>query len=118
MYNKPYVSDPFDNGTIETGNALMNHMKEEKGRWEEVITSTNMARNIRKAWKTIRNLSNDPTSSTPEVSANQVAQQLLINGKGTMSTKLTRPVLPSTAEDEESVIYPFNEEAYRQVSFH
>ena len=29
-YKKQYVSDPFDNGTIETGNALMNNMKEEK----------------------------------------------------------------------------------------
>ena len=25
-----YASDPFDNGTIKTGNALMNNMKEEK----------------------------------------------------------------------------------------
>ena len=26
-YKKQYASDPFDNGTIETGNALMNNMK-------------------------------------------------------------------------------------------
>ena len=39
-YNKQYASDHFDNSTIETGNALMNNMKEEKKkRWEEVITS-------------------------------------------------------------------------------
>ena len=31
-YKKQYASDPFDNGTIETGNALMNNMKEEKKR--------------------------------------------------------------------------------------
>ena len=30
-YKKQYASDPFDNGTIETGNALMNNMKEEVG---------------------------------------------------------------------------------------
>ena len=29
-YKKHYTSDPIDNGTIETGNALMNNMKEEK----------------------------------------------------------------------------------------
>ena len=28
---KQYASDPFDNGTIETGNELMNIMKEEMG---------------------------------------------------------------------------------------
>ena len=29
-YKKQYASDPFDNGTTETGNALMNNMKEDK----------------------------------------------------------------------------------------
>ena len=53
-YKKQYASDPFDNSTIDTGNALMNNMKEEKKkRWEEVITSTNMTHNSRKAWKII-----------------------------------------------------------------
>ena len=42
-HKKQYASDPFDNGTIETGNELMNNMKEEeKKRWKDVITSTNM----------------------------------------------------------------------------
>ena len=52
-YKKQYASDPFNNGTIETGNAHMNNMKEEKKkRWEEVITSANMIHNSRKAWRT------------------------------------------------------------------
>ena len=56
-YKKQYASDPFDNGTMETGNALMNNMKEEKKkRWEEVITSTNMTHNSRKAWNIIKHL--------------------------------------------------------------
>ena len=29
-YKKQYASNPFDNGTIETGNVLMNNMKEEE----------------------------------------------------------------------------------------
>ena len=42
-HKQQYASDPFDNGTIETGNELVNNMKEEeKKRWKEVITSTNM----------------------------------------------------------------------------
>ena len=48
-YKKQYATDHFDNGTIETGNARMNNIKENKKRWEEVITSTNMTYNSRKA---------------------------------------------------------------------
>ena len=61
-YKKQYASDPFDNGTIETGSALMNNMIDEKRkRWEEVITSTNMTHNSNKVWKIIKHISNDPT---------------------------------------------------------
>ena len=40
----------------------------------------------RKAWKTIRKVSNDPTTSKLPclVSANQVAHELLVNGRGTI----------------------------------
>ena len=56
-YKKQYASDPFENGTIETSNVLMN--------------------NSSKAWKIIKHLSNDPTSPIAPclVSANQVAHQ-------------------------------------------
>ena len=90
----------------------MNNIKEEKNkRLEEVVTTTNMTHNSRKAWKTIRNISNDPASSTPPclASANQVGHQLLIKGRGTMSTKQKRPVLPPTIEVGESMVYPFSE---------
>ena len=83
----------------------MNNMKEEKKkRCEEVITSTSMTHNSRKAWKIIKHLSSDP--------ANQVAHQLLINSRCTMSTKPKRPALSPTAE--ESMVYPFSEEEYRR----
>ena len=74
-------------------------------RWEEVITSTNMTHNSRKAWKTIRKLSNDPTTSNPPylVSANQVAHQLLVNGRGTMPSKPKLPVLPPATEGDYSL---------------
>ena len=89
-YKLKYSSSPFDDGTIESRNTLIDKISEEKRkRWEEVITSTNMTHNSRKAWKTIRKLSNDPTTSNPPciVSANQVAHQLLVNGRGTMPSK-------------------------------
>ena len=75
-----------------------------------------MTHNRRKSWKTIRNISNDPASSTPPclVSENQVAHQLLINSRGTISTKPKRPVLPPTTEVGELMVYPFSEEEYRR----
>ena len=84
--------------------------------WEEVITSANMTRNSRKAWKTINKLSNDPTSSNPPclVTANQVAHQLLVNGRGTMPSKPKRPVLPPATEGDTSKVYPFSEGEYNK----
>ena len=73
-----------------------------------------MTHNSRKACKIIKHLSNDPASPIAPclVNANQVAHQLLINSRGTMSNKPKRPVLSPTAE--ESLVYPFSEEEYRR----
>ena len=65
----------------------------------------------RQAWKTIRMLSNDPTSSSPPclINANQVAHQLLVNGRGNMPSKPKRPVIAGT-----SMVSPFCEDEYRK----
>ena len=85
------------------------------GETKNVITSTNMTHNRCKAWKTIRKLSNDPTTSNPPclVSANQVAHQLLVNGRGTMPSNTNRPVLPPETVGDYSMVYAFSEEEYR-----
>ena len=88
-YKKQYSIDPFGETTIDTGNSLIDKMKDEKKKsLEEVITSTDLTHNSRRACHTIRNLSYDPTTRNPpcQVNANQVAHQLLINGQGTMPT--------------------------------
>ena len=110
-YKRQYSSNPFGEGTLETGTKLIDTMKEQKGnKWEKVITSTDLTHNSRKAWKNIRKLSNDPTSTNPPclVNANQVAHQLLVNGRGTMPTKPKRPVLP-TVEGIPSLVSAFSE---------
>ena len=70
-YKQQYSSNPFDNRTMESGNLLLDKMTEEKRKiWEEVITSTNMTHNSRKAWKTINKLSNDHNLIKPSMSSN------------------------------------------------
>ena len=73
-----------------------------------------MIHNSRKAWKMIRKLSNDPTTSNLPylVIANQVAHQLLVNGRGTMPSEPKRPVLPPATEGYYSMVYPISEEEY------
>ena len=113
-YKKQYSSNPFAEGTLETGNKLIDTMKEEKKkRWEEVITSIDLNHNSRKAWQTIKKLSNDPTASNPPclVNSNQVAHHLLVNGQGTMPPKPKFPALP-TVEGKPSLMSAFSEEEY------
>ena len=49
-----------------------------------------------------------------EVNANQVAHQLLVNGRGSMPTKPTRPILTTVEQSEHLLVYPFTEEEYRK----
>ena len=115
-YKKQYSSNPFAEGTLETGNKFIDTMKEEKKkRWEEVITSIDLTHNSRKAWQTIKKLANDPTSPNSPclVNSNQVAHHLLVNGQGTMPTKPKCPALP-TVEGKPSLVSAFSEEEYRK----
>ena len=94
-YKKQYSIEPFGETTIDTGNTLIYKMKDGKKKsWEDAITSTDLTHNSRRAWHTIRRLSNDPTTPNHPclVNAYQVSHQLLINGQGTMRTKPKRHV--------------------------
>ena len=106
-YKKQYVNILFTSSTMES---KANLLDEKRRRWEEVITTTNMTHNSRKAWKTIEKLSGDPATSIPSclVSANQLAHQLLINGKCTIPSKPKRPVLSTVTEGTTSMVYPFS----------
>ena len=88
-YKQQYSSNPFDNRTMESGNLLLDKMIEEKRKiWDEVITSTNMTHNSRKAWKTISKLSNDPTSPNPPCDLYYPQQQKEIPQRFTLSAKV------------------------------
>ena len=81
-----------------------------------MITSTDLTGNSRKAWQTIRKISNDPTASNPPclVTANQVAHQLLVNCRGEVPTKPKCPKLSPISEDDSSLVFPFTEEEYNK----
>ena len=83
-------------------------MKDEKKKsWEEVITSTDLTHNSRRAYPTTPN-------HLCLVNANQVAHQILVNGQGTMPTKPTRPILPPIQEDTPIMAPPFSEQEYKK----
>ena len=107
------MSNPFDSTTLDTGNELVSEMAaENKRRWEEMITSNDLTGNSWKAWHTIRNIFNDPTTPKPLclLTANQVAHQLFVNGRGEMLTKPKCPELSPISEDDSTLVLPFTEE--------
>ena len=60
-FKKPYMSNPFDSTTLDTGKELISKIAAENKR----ITSTYLTGNSRKAWQPIRKISNDSTATKP-----------------------------------------------------
>ena len=76
------------NHYIEDGTNLVDRIMKEKKRWDKVMTSTDLTPNSCKAWKTIKNPSNNITTSTPT--------KLHTNVRG----QPNRPVQPTDATGE------------------
>ena len=83
-YSKAFEEDPFAENTLELGETLLRSMAHERGeRWKEVINNTDMTQNSKKAWSTISKLNTEKrtNSRVAAVTPNQVASQLVLNGK-------------------------------------
>ena len=91
-------------------------MEEQKEIWEKMFTSIDLTHNSRKAGKLIKNICNDPTTPNPPclVNANQVENQLLVNGRGNMLTKPKSHILTTAEQGDQSLVYPFTEVEYRK----
>ena len=84
-YHQSFEEDPFSAVTLKKGEHLATAISEARHvNWIEFIESINIARDSQKAWKKLKKLSNDRTSSrvTTSVTPDQVANHLLLNGKG------------------------------------
>ena len=83
-YESLYTKDPFSEKTILAGEELMQAIAESrKNSWVQLVSSIDMTHNSKKAWHTIKKLTGDlpNATNTGQVTANQVAHQLLLNGK-------------------------------------
>ena len=83
-YERSYSEDPFSEDTIQLGERLLASISQERKEcWMDMISNINLTRNSKKAWKTIKKLNTDQTSTarTAAVTPNSVANQLLLNGK-------------------------------------
>ena len=83
-YREKYEDDPFSDSAITLGDELMIAISEERRKaWQTLIESSDMTHNSKKAWSTIRKLCNDPCKPKQhcKTTANQVAHQLLLNGR-------------------------------------
>ena len=112
-YKKQYTSNRFDSMTLYTGNELISKMAaENKRKLEEMIISTDLTGNSRKAWQTIRKISSDPITPKPHclVTSNQVAYQL----PGEMPTNPKCPKLSPVNEDNSLLVFTFTGVEYKK----
>ena len=83
-YQRRFAEDPFNEDTVTVGDALLEISEAQRSKWKEMIESTDFTHSSRKAWKTINKLTKDYTEPQQQckVTVDQVAHQLLLNGKG------------------------------------
>lgn len=87
-YEKSFTTDPFSEETIMMGEKLMKLLFNDRNdRWHELIDNTDMTKNSKKAQRLIKKLNGDPVTYMGDinVTANQGATQLLLNGKSDKS---------------------------------
>ena len=83
-YATMFEEDLSSDETTEAGEKVMESISQEcRKTWDALIESTDMSKNSKKAWATIRKLHGDPKAPPvqPKVTTNQIANQVLLNGK-------------------------------------
>lgn len=103
-YQDLFDSDPFSEDTITAGERLMHALStSRKDKWCDLLANMDMKQNSRRAWKLVKNLSNDPTKSSTtqcNITNNQIAHQLLLNGKTTTKKKKMKIIRDLESEND------------------
>ncbi|CAG9114277.1 unnamed protein product [Plutella xylostella] len=92
-YETLYNEDPFSEETIQSGEELISLLSEaRRTKWIQSLANIDMTHNSKKAWASIRKLTTDPPPASQQgtINANQVAHQLLLNGKPPRRIRRTR----------------------------
>ena len=109
-YQRRFAEDPFNEDTVRVGDALLDEISEaQRSKWKVKIESTDFTHSSRKAWKTINKLTKDYTEPRQQckVTADQVAYQLLQNGKGNKLQFPRRENMPRQTVTESKLTSPF-----------
>ena len=87
----------------------MHYSMRQRSKWKEIIESTDFTHSSRKAWKTINKLTKYYTEPQKQckVTADQVAHQLLLNGKGNKLHVPRREKMPRQTVTESKLTSPF-----------
>ena len=94
-YISMFEVDTFSEDTTAQGEKVMESIAQERRKtWNALLESTDMSKNSKKAWSLIHKLRGDPkaVSQHPKTTANQVANQLLKNGKNGKSGKREKKI--------------------------
>lgn len=92
-YEKLYKDDPFNEETIACGTALMATLSEARQtKWMDTLEKLDMTHSSKIAWNLVKKLNCDPTATkqSPNVTPDQVAHQLLLNGRSSARCRKPR----------------------------
>ncbi|XP_071483046.1 uncharacterized protein [Diadema antillarum] len=109
-YREKFETDPFSAETIAAGEELSAAISADRRKsWQDLIESVDMTHNSKKAWSTLKRINKDPkraaTLHTTQPMADQVAHQLLLNGK--TGTREKRHKSAEYHEANEELCRPF-----------
>ena len=110
-YNMKFANDPFNSET--TSNRLSDEIAEaQQKKWQPLIQSTDFTHSSRKAWKTINKLSKDYAQLQQQcrVTADQLAHQLLLNGKGNSTHRPSKAKITDNHITKHSLTSPLTME--------
>ena len=108
-----FEDDPFNSETTNTDNILSDKIAEaQQKKWKTLIESIDFTHSSRKAWRTMYNLSNNYAQRQHQcnVTADQVAYQGLLNGKGNSTHQPSKTMILDNHLTEYSMASPFTME--------